>query len=245
MDLSGARANYPVRIPRHLRLSGMSRYRWVVLLAPLFLIGYIYEAAIVLPQWIVSLSASTADPNTQLNAVTNTRGALLGILTPLVIVIGGIVALLNYREVRDQNRRTNDQARAEREETRRVRRGEVYAELLSACHDCMYAAIALYLADERDAAYGSYVKSNIESRAAMDLSQYRLIMLGAEPVRSAALAFTSHCGLVMATKAGARPKLPMDEWLRITGVEYANFQFEFVMAAQRDLAPAALTGSNY
>jgi hypothetical protein len=199
----------------------------------------VYEAVTILPQWIISLSAGHADANTQLAAVTNTRGALLGLLTPLVIVIGGLAAILNYQEVHEQNLRINELSRAEREEARRVRRGELYAELLNACHECMYAAIALYLADEQGTDYGSYVKANVEMRAAMELAQYRVMMVGAEAVRLPALASTTHCGIVIATKAGATPKLSMDEWMRITGSDYAKVQFDFVMAARKDLTVSA------
>jgi uncharacterized protein YjbI with pentapeptide repeats len=47
-----------------------------------------------------------ADDNTRLNAIANTRGALLGVLAPVVVAIGAVAAFLNYRETSDQNRRT-------------------------------------------------------------------------------------------------------------------------------------------
>jgi uncharacterized protein YjbI with pentapeptide repeats len=65
---------------------------------------YVVAATTVLPPWIVSLSAGGADDNTRLNAVTNTRSALLSLLAPLAVVVGGVAALLNYRTTTAQNR---------------------------------------------------------------------------------------------------------------------------------------------
>jgi uncharacterized protein YjbI with pentapeptide repeats len=65
---------------------------------------YVVAATTVLPPWIVSLSAGGADDNTRLNAVTNTRSALLSLLAPLAVVVGGVAALLNYRANSAQTR---------------------------------------------------------------------------------------------------------------------------------------------
>jgi hypothetical protein len=68
---------------------------------------------------------------------------------PMALLVGGIAAFLNYQETVDQNRRINGrarieraQARRERDEVRRVRRAEVYAEFLSAIHGCLNAAFS-------------------------------------------------------------------------------------------------------
>ena len=77
----------------------------------ILLLAYAVLAATVLPGWIVSLSGSKADENHRLDAIVNTRNALLGVLAPLVVAIGAIAALLNYRETSAQNRRTLDVTR--------------------------------------------------------------------------------------------------------------------------------------
>src|ERR1700686_5239855 len=128
----------------------MTRRRWQLLLdVALVLVAYCYAAVADLPPWIVSLTASKADANTQLNAVTSTRGALLGILTPLVVLIGGVVGLLNFREIRGQNALTNERAQTERDEARRLRRAEVYADLIGACSASWGAALDRHHGDQQ------------------------------------------------------------------------------------------------
>src|SRR6202140_5920046 len=107
----------------------MTRRRWQLLLVVvLVLLAYSYAAVVDLPPWIVSLTAGKADANTQLNAITSTRGALLGILTPLVVLIGGIVGLLNFQEIRAQNSLTNERAQTERNEGGRLETRVGYAD---------------------------------------------------------------------------------------------------------------------
>lgn len=86
-------------------------------------------AATVLPGWLVSLSGSGADENHRLDAIANARGALLGVLAPLVVAIGAIAAYLNYRvaaanlaETAAQNRRTYELGQQAFEETQRQNR---------------------------------------------------------------------------------------------------------------------------
>ena len=64
----------------------------------LVLLAYAVAAVTVLPEWVVSRSHSTADAAAKLNAITTTRVALLGVLTPVVVIIGGVVAGLSYGE---------------------------------------------------------------------------------------------------------------------------------------------------
>jgi hypothetical protein len=180
------------------------RHRWPVLFGLLVLLAYLVAAITLLPRWIVSLTAGIADANTQLNAVTNTRGTLLGILTPVVIVVGGIVALLNYREVREQNQRTNDLGRKERDEMRRVRRAEVYAEFLRACDDCWDAANDLHHADRDEMDVDSFLtllRANREKRATMDRSHNRVMLLGSDAAQASASDLMRHCGVAMVSKA--------------------------------------------
>ncbi len=76
-------------------------------LGALAVLAYVGAAASVLPGWIVSLTGGPdVDDKTRLKAVTDTRGALLGLLTPLAVVIGGIAALLNYQATAEQSNRT-------------------------------------------------------------------------------------------------------------------------------------------
>jgi hypothetical protein len=66
---------------------------WLVVAGAL-LLAYIVAALTVLPQWIVAQNLSGVDASAQLNAITATRVALLGVLTPVVLIIGGVVAAL-------------------------------------------------------------------------------------------------------------------------------------------------------
>jgi hypothetical protein len=209
---------------------------------------YLVLAVLVLPQWIVSLSPSAADANTQLNAVTNTRGTLIGILAPLVIVIGGIAAFRNYQEVRAQNIRTNALTLIDRDETRRVRRADVYAALMSACHDCWEAAIALHLADRESTdflhraeperpSHFWYLQTNAEKSVAMDAAHDRVRLLGSDAVQVSALDLVLYCHAEIVLKAQAVPKLSDEEWQRSTGADYQRRRHTFLDAARTDLAP--------
>jgi uncharacterized protein YjbI with pentapeptide repeats len=99
------------------------RRHWLVLvLSGLGLIGlmaYAVLAARVLPAWIVSMDATKVDENHRLEAIVNTRGALLGVLAPVVVAIGAVAAFLNYRETSAQNRRTVELSRETLDVTRR------------------------------------------------------------------------------------------------------------------------------
>jgi hypothetical protein len=226
----------------------MTRRRWQLLLVVvLVLLAYSYAAVVDLPPWIVSLTAGKADANTQLNAITSTRGALLGILTPLVVLIGGIVGLLNFQEIRAQNAVTNERARIERDETRRLRRAEVYAGLASACHACWEASSTvfnfdpetvnlLYQAREVDHNYLWYLSTKDEKSAAMDLAHDQVILLGVDAVQASAFDLVLHCHAEIAMKAGVRPKVSDEEWRRIAATEYKRLQRAFVDAARKDLA---------
>ena len=90
------------------------------------LLAYAVLAPTVLPGWVVSLSGSGADENHHLDAIANARGALLGVLAPVVVAIGAVAALLNYRvaatnlaETAAQNRRTVELNRDTPDLTRR------------------------------------------------------------------------------------------------------------------------------
>jgi len=83
-----------------------SRKIWLIV-AGASLVAYIVAALTVLPAWIVSQNVGGADANTQLNAITATRVALLGVLTPVVIAIAGVVAAFGYGETVRHNRRTD------------------------------------------------------------------------------------------------------------------------------------------
>jgi hypothetical protein len=214
------------------------RGRWVLPVGILALLAYVVLAIVWLPQWVVSWTAGQADVNTQLNAVTNTRGALLSLMVPVVIVLGGVAALLNYQEGREQNQRANDLARAERDETRRMHHAQLYAELLGACHGCLQAATDLYNADRNDPGYLSTLRVNAEKRAAMDLSADRVMLFGSNAVQAAARDLNRHCGAEIATKANSTPRPSDDEWRRITVTDYAPIYRAFIDAARADLTPA-------
>lgn len=70
-----------------------------------------------------------AEDNTRLNAIANTRGALLGVLAPLVVAIDAIAAYLNYRvapgnlaETAAQNQPTYELSQKLLDETQRQNR---------------------------------------------------------------------------------------------------------------------------
>src|SRR5262249_24358869 len=86
-------------------------------------------AATILPGWIVSVSAIRADENHRLDAIVNTRSALLGVLAPVVVAIGAVAAFLNDRvaasnlaETAAQNRRTYELSQQALEENQRQNR---------------------------------------------------------------------------------------------------------------------------
>jgi len=84
------------------------------------LLAYTALAATVLPAWIVSVNAGArATDDHRLDAIASTRGALLGVLAPVVVAIGALAALLNYRETSAQNRRTVELSRDTLDVTRR------------------------------------------------------------------------------------------------------------------------------
>jgi len=217
----------------------VTRQRGLFLLAVVVvLLAYAYAALAMLPAWIVSLNAGTADANTQLTALTSTRGALLGILTPLVVLIGGVVGLLNFQEIRAQNALTNERARAERDETRRLRRAEVYADFLSACSAALGAALDRYYGDQQDARVQlDYVRALGTTRDAMDLAHDRVRLLGSDSVQASARELNRHLGAEIMTKSNAQPKLSEDDWKRISVTEYAPIYRAFTEAARDDLAP--------
>lgn len=234
---------------RHLRLLvGIAVFVLLVVI-------YVYAALTMLPQWLVSMTAGKADPDTQLNAVTNTRTALLGIVTPIAVLVGGIAAFLNYQETAEQNRRTNELARRERDETsaqnshvnemarlerdeiRRVRRATVYADLLRACNDCVDAAEALHYDDPPGPDYLLHLRTNLEMRTAMDVAHDRVMLLGSDAVQASAQKLDLHCGVEIATKANFRPRLSSEEWTRIRITEYVPLSRAFMDAARDDLAP--------
>jgi len=86
------------------------------------LLAYAVLAVTVLPGWIVSISGAKADENHRLDAIANTRSALLGVLTPLVVAIGAVAAFLNYRETSAQNKRTYELSQQALAETQRQNR---------------------------------------------------------------------------------------------------------------------------
>lgn len=99
------------------------RRHWLVLVLSavslLALVGYVVLAVRVLPAWIVSdEGANVAEPD-RLKAIVDTRGALLGLLAPVVVAIGAVAAFLNYRETSAQNRRTLELSRETLDVTRR------------------------------------------------------------------------------------------------------------------------------
>src|ERR1700730_360207 len=217
----------------------LERGHWLLLLIGLIvLLAYGDLAAAVLPQRLVSLTAGTADASTQLNAVTSTRAALLGVFVPLVVLLGGIAAFLAYRETAGQNRHTNEQARQDRDETRRLRRAEVYAELLSACQQTWKAALELHTPERADPDYVlGLLHTNYEKRVAMDLAHDRVRLLGSDEVQASAIALTMHVGVEVVTRANAQPRLTEEEWTRITVTDYARLNRAFVNATRGDLAP--------
>jgi hypothetical protein len=164
-------------------------------------LAYVVAAATVLPPWLVSLTAGKTDANTQLNAVTSTRAALLAVVTPAVLLLAGFAALLNYRETAEQNRRTNERAEKERDEERRLRRANVYADLLGSCGECVTAAENLYFAQPTDGNYGSLMSSLLDKRHAMDLADDRVMLLGSDDVQPYAKELNRHVGEEVVTQA--------------------------------------------
>lgn len=95
------------------RLRSWTRYRWASLVAigATALVAYVVASATVLPINIVSLDTEGASSDARLNAIADTRSALLGLLAPLAVVVGGIAALLSYRATAEQNRAVLEETR--------------------------------------------------------------------------------------------------------------------------------------
>lgn len=202
----------------------------------MLLVTYVVAAATMLPPWLVALTAGKADANTQLNAVSSTRAALLGVVTPIVLLFGGIAALLNYQETAEQNRRTNERAEKERDEERRLRRANVYADFTGAVERCAAAALVVFIASPENANYLAYLTElNTERRAVM-AAHDRVRLLGADVVQAAASDIRTQSG-TFAKAAMVSPKVAEDEWERVWSIEYSAHYFAFLNAARTDLEP--------
>jgi len=196
---------------------------------------YLVAAATVLPSWLVSMSASTADADTKLAAITATRTALLDAITPIVVLFGGIAALLNYQETAEQNRRANERAEKERDEERRLRRAEVYVDFVRACERQGSIAADLYytaanhprIVERRDAV--------VQASGAVAFAHDRVRLLGADEVQAAASNLHKHCGEI-GTVALAFPKASKEEWTRVWVTDYALHYKTFLDASRADLA---------
>jgi hypothetical protein len=195
-------------------LSSAPLPRWLLVA----LVVYLIAAIFVLPQWLVSVTAGNASSDARLNAITGTRGALIGLLTPLSVVFGGIAGLAAFQAFRE-----------------RKLHAEVYGDFLLACRECKDAVTALYLADPKDVNYGSYARTNVEKRAAMDRATDRALLLGSESVQAQARALNDYCGTEMATRAGLTPKVHEEEWRRATETGYDPVVAAFLAAARTDL----------
>ena len=218
------------------RRPALERRHWLLLLiGVIVLLAYGYLAAFVLPEWLVSPTAGKADANAQLNAVTSTRAALLGVFVPLVVLLGGIAAFLAYRETAEQNRHTNELARLERDETRRLRRATAYADLLSAAEENGDAAEAVFRADQQAPSYVELLRTLAKKRNAMSLATDRVRLLGSDALLGLAGALDVYCAKDIGLTATASPKPSEDEWkqARVTG--YAKPFMDLLFAARHDL----------
>jgi len=217
--------------------SFLQRHRNLLIGGALLLAAYVVAAATLIPPWLVSLTAGKADANTQLSAVTSTRAALLGAVTPIVVLFGAIAAFLNYQETADQNRRTNERAEKERDEARRIRRANTYANLLVGCADCVTAAENLYFAKPADENYVSLMSMLVDKRHSMDFADDQVMLLGSDSVQAPAKELNRHIGEEIVTNAFKQPRLAIDEWKRRRVTEYAQRYKAFLDAARADLAP--------
>jgi len=190
----------------------------------------------VLARLLVHFSAGAADANTQLNAVTSTRGALLGLLTPLVVALGGVAAFLNYREVSGQNRRTNERATEERDETRRLRRASVYANFIEGSERCASAAVVAFYTPSDRADYKESLRKVVEERRAFSAALDQLRLLGADDVRPPAQNLYSHAA-TMVKMAMSSPKATEAAWKGVYATDYSKLYLAFLNAARKDLEP--------
>ncbi len=213
------------------------RHHWRRLLGIAALVVLAYVGVVeVLARLLVHFSAGAADANTQLNAVTSTRGALLGLLTPLVVALGGVAAFLNYREVSGQNRRTNERATEERDETRRLRRASVYGNFIDTCERHASAALMLFSTLDGAANYTERLAKLIEERRAFSAAQDQLRLLGSDDVQDSAGKLFQHSSKI-GKAASSSPKPTAAEWETVYATEYAPHYMEFMNAARKDLGP--------
>src|ERR1700694_583935 len=142
-----------------IKAPGFWRRHWRLLVAVgvflLLVLVYVYAALAVLPQWLVRMSGGNADANAQLNAVTNTRAALLGVVGPAVLLFGGVAAFLNYQETVDQ-----------RNESGRQRRARVDANFIEGSERCASAALTVFVTLNNAAMYNEYLAKAVEERRA-------------------------------------------------------------------------------
>jgi hypothetical protein len=209
----------------------------------LLLLAYVIAAMHVLPQWLVDLSAGNADANTKLTAVDNTRGALLGILTPIVIVLGSVAAFLNFRETRRQNESADRLAQQDRDEGRRLRRAELYAAYMAAAVDLVNAATDAYhgrdFKEAQAGALGTHTERLLKlarQQQALEVVRDRLRLLGAEEVQSAADALLTHC-IKLNRAAFAKEPPSEEEYMKLATADYAVYWLPFLNAARADLGP--------
>jgi hypothetical protein len=158
-------------------------------------------------------------------------------VTPIVVLFGGLAALLNYQETAHQNRRSNERAENERDEERRVRRANVYADLLLACSECVTAAEDLYFAEPADENYSSLMRALVEKRHAMDLADDRVMLLGSDDAQLSARELNEHIGLEVVTKAYTQPRIELADWKKGRVIGYATRYKAFLSAARKDLSP--------
>lgn len=191
---------------RRTTMDKLSSWKIWLVVAGCLVLAYLVAALTVLPQWLVSQNLGGVDANTRLNAITATRVALLGILTPVVIAIAGVVAALGYGETVRHNRRTDELAR-------RQHRADANTDLLVAWDECMTAASTLCHGgspdpDERLLQW----QALFAKRVAVDRATDRATLFSAESVRTTARAlepipaYMSQAGSSEATEVSSRPR---------------------------------------
>jgi len=120
----------------------------------------------------------------------------------------------------------------EKRQWRRDRCLDAYADLLQGCHDVINAANELYLEDSDEFGKRQVV---IEKLAALHSAQNRAMLLAPTKFEQPLLALVRHIETKIAVQAGKSPRLPLDEWTKLTTTDAGAVVGEFATLARRDL----------
>jgi len=120
----------------------------------------------------------------------------------------------------------------EKRQWRRDRCLEAYADVLQGCHDVINAASQLYLEESDEFGKRQIV---IEKLAELHRAENRTMLLAPPKFEQPLLALVQHIEKKIAVQAGKSPRLPIDEWTKLTTTDAGVVVGQFAAIARRDL----------